>query len=376
MSKRRLVLSALGGVVVLGTLGFTLWLMSLPKGTVHTVAPSIAQSETDAMLAALKPPKRQRPLIAIIGVNAGTEVTDYVMPYGILSRADVAVVLTVATQPGPLQLYPALRVQPHSTVSDFDAKFPEGADFVIVPAMHRDDDPQAIEWIRQQAAKGAIVIGVCAGAKVVAETGLMDGKKATTHWYYLREMLKRHPTIRYVSNRRMVADRGIVTTTGISASMPMSLTLIEAIAGRAKAMEVAAQLGLPHWDARHDSAPFQFTRPFAMSVLGNVLRFWHRDRFSIELQPAVDEVSLALVADMWSRTYRSKARTFSSKSDGQYSRNGLLILPDEADPSGSPLSVSDLPPARMLDDTLRSVGARYGAATASMIAMQLEYPYR
>jgi transcriptional regulator GlxA family with amidase domain len=91
--------------------------------------------------------------------------------------------------------------------------------------MSRDDDPAALQWIKSQAAKRAIVIGVCAGAKIVGEAGLLDGKRATTHWYYLKELRDKHPVIQYVADRRFVVDKGIATTTGITASMPMSLTL-------------------------------------------------------------------------------------------------------------------------------------------------------
>jgi putative intracellular protease/amidase len=379
VNKRLVLLGGLGVVVLAAGIGAG-WLLSLPSGTSEGVAPSIAQSEADAMLAALKPPKRQRPVIALIGVNEGTEVTDYLMPHGILSRADVADVFAVATKPGKVQLYPALQVEPQATTDDFDKQFPEGADYVIVPAMHRDDDPLALQWIRSQADKRAIIIGVCAGAKVVAEAGLLDGRKATTHWYYLKKMLERHPAIQYVPNRRMVVDRGVATTTGISASMPVSLTLIEVIAGRAKAEEVAHQLGLTHWDARHYSDAFQFTRPFAMSVMGNKLAFWEHESVSIELRPGVDEVSLALVADMWSRTYRSRATTFSTIAGSQRTRAGLLIVPDEVSatkPSSEQvLAIGNAPPAQVLDATLRSIEARYGPQTANMVAMQLEYPRR
>ena len=51
-------------------------------------------------------------------------------------------------------------------------------------------------------------------------------------WFYLKGWQDKHPGIRYVADRRIVVDRGVATTTGISASMPMSLTLIEALAGR------------------------------------------------------------------------------------------------------------------------------------------------
>jgi putative intracellular protease/amidase len=172
--KKRFVLLGVLGLAALSAVVFAGWLLSLPAATLRSGVPPIAQGEIDAMLTALKPPKRARPVVAIIGVNEGTETTDYLMPHGILSRADVAEVLAVATKPGKVQLYPALQVEPQLTTDAFDQRFPEGADYVIVPAMHRDDDPLALQWIRKQAASGAIVIGVCVGARVVAEAGLLD----------------------------------------------------------------------------------------------------------------------------------------------------------------------------------------------------------
>jgi putative intracellular protease/amidase len=319
MNRRFVFLAgAAAAVVALG--GFGAWVLSLPMAAATAVAPAIDSREMEAIVEALKPPKRQRPLVAILGIN---EATDYLMPYGILRRADVADVMTVATKPGPVALYPALRIQPDASVAAFDAQYPEGADYVIVPAMSRDDDPAALAWIRSQAATGATVIGVCAGAKVVAAAGLLHGKRATTHWYYLREFRKENPTVVYVPNRRLVIDRGVATTTGITASMPMALTLIEAIAGRDRAEAVAHDLGLTRWDARHDSGAFTLTRSFALTVLANVLAFWNREELGIELSSGIDEVSLALLADPWSRTYRSRAVTFAATGGALESRNGI-----------------------------------------------------
>lgn len=295
--KRRLVLwSGLGAAAILLTAGGA-WLVSLPPAPAAAV---IASAEAEAAIDALKPPKRPRPLIAIIGINDATETTDYLMPYGILRRADVADVMMLATGAGPVQLYPALRVEPDATLADFDARHPEGADYVIVPAMSRDDDPAVLQWLKRQAQKGATIIGVCAGTKIVAAAGLLDGKKATTHWYYVDELRERYPAIRYVRDRRLVADENVATTTGITASMPAMLTLIEAIGGRGKAEAAARGLGLTEWDARHDSGAFNFTRPFALTAIGNTLAFWDHERLGIELEPGLDEVSLALVADAWS----------------------------------------------------------------------------
>ena len=354
------------GAVALAAAGGGAWILSLPPAPTETAAPPIAKEETDATLAALKPPKRQRPLIAIIGINDATEVTDYLMPYGILRRADVADVVGLATEPGPMKLYPALTVEPQATVAEFDAQHPDGADFVIVPAMSRDDDPAVLAWLKSQAGKGAIIVGVCAGAKVVGEAGLLDGRRATTHWYFVDELRDKHPTIRYVADRRLVVDHGVVTTTGVTASMPISLTLVEAIAGSEKAGAVGRDLGLTHWDARHEGDAFRFTRPFALTAIGNAAAFWNREQLGIELTPGIDEVSLALVADAWSRTYRSRAVTFSRTDGPQQTRNGIRILPDHVAaswPAEHRLpGVGDRQPARALDEALRGITARYGHA--------------
>jgi putative intracellular protease/amidase len=376
VNKRRIFFIGLGIVTGLATFGVAR-ILSLPAAAQDGAAPPIPQEEVKATLSALKPPKRERPLIAIIGINEATETTDYLMPYGILRRADVADVVTLSTGPGPVTLFPALRVEPDATIADFDTQYPEGADYVIVPAMSRNDDPTALGWIKSQADKGATIIGVCVGARVVAETGLLDGKRATTHWYVLKGMLDRHPSIQYVPDRRLVADQGVVTTTGISASMPMTLTLIEAIAGREKAEAVARDIGVEHWDLRHNSAAFKMTRPFALTVLRNTLAFWNREQLGIELSPGMDEVSLALAADAWSRTYRSRAWTFSGSAEAVVTQNGARILPDRVAtswPEERLIPVGELPPVQVFDGTLQAIEERYGTYTAYVVAMQHEYP--
>lgn len=378
MRTRVVAVRGLVAAVVVAAGGFGLWLATLPPD-VAASAPPVPASETAAMLEALRPPGPQRPVVAVIGLNDATETTDYIVPVGLLRRADVADVLMLAVGPGPVHLYPALdAVEPDATIADFGAAHPDGADYVIVPAMSRDDDPAVLAWLRQQSDKGAIVIAVCAGAKVAGAAGLLDGRRATTHWYYLKDLLRRSPTIDYVADRRFVIDGRVATTTGITASVPMMLTLIEAIAGRDKAEAVARDLGVDRWDARHASGAFRFSRAFATTVLGNVLAFWNRDTVGISLEPGIDEVSLAHVADAWSRTYRSKAVTFAASASAIVTANGIRILPGQvADAWPQERIVSVFPdrrPEAALDLSLQAIAERYGEATARVVAMQLEYP--
>ncbi len=372
----RIAVWSLVGALALSAALFVVWILTLPASS-PGVAPPVAREEREATLAALKPPRRARPLIAVVGLNDSTEVTDYLMPYGVLRRADVADVVALAMARGPVKLFPALTVEAQATVAEFDARHPDGADYVIVPAMSRDDDPAVLAWLKSQAAKGAIVVGVCAGAKVVAAAGLLDGKRATTHWYYLDQLRKRTPTLRYVADRRVVVDGRVATTTGVTASMPMALMLVEAIAGREKADAVAREVGLARYDVRHDSGAFAFTRAFATTALGNVLAFWNRERIGIALEPGVDEIALALAADAWSRTWRSHAETYAAAGPVT-TRGGLRIAPDHVavamavDHALPP--IDDRPAMQILDRALGAIETRYGARTADFVAMQLEYP--
>lgn len=363
-------------LVLLSLAGFGGWVFSLPSATVAE-APPVPQAEMEAMLAALKPPKRERPLIAVIGINDATETTDYLLPTGVLRRADVADVVMLATGPGSVQLYPALEVEPDATIAEFDAAHPEGADYVIVPAMEPHDDPVALAWVRSQAEKGATIVSVCAGATVVGAAGMLDGRRATTHWYFLKQLRDEAPAVRYVADRRLVVDGVVATTTGITASMPMMLTLIEAIAGRAKAEAVAHELGLEQWDAPHASDAFRLTRPFATTVLANRMAFWNREELGIRLEPGMDEVSLALVADAWSRTYRSNATSYAASQDAVVTMSGVRVVPDRAGadwPEGRRVSTfPDRRPADALDLVLDAISARYGERTTNVVAMQLEY---
>jgi hypothetical protein len=91
----------------------------------------------------------------------------------------------------------------------------------------------------------------------------------------------------------------------------------------------------------------------------------------------MDEVSLALAADAWSRTYRSRAFTFSGSAEAVVTQNGARMLPDRVStswPDERLISIGELPPVQVFDDTLEAIEERYGTHTAYVVAMQHEYP--
>jgi transcriptional regulator GlxA family with amidase domain len=331
-----------------------------------------AEREAQAFVEALKPRRPGRPVVAIVALNEGTEITDFMLPYAVLSRAGVAEVHAVAPRRGRVSLYPVLEAEVTQDLAGFDRAYPAGADYVIVPAMREDDDPAITAWLKQQADRGARIIGVCAGGLVVGRAGLLDGRRFTTHWYYRDTLLERHPGAVYVPHQRYVIDRDVATTTGITASMPAILALVEAIAGRGKAKALAAELGVDSWSPAHDSSRFGLDAGRAWNYALNKVALWRHERWSVEVRDGMDDVALALAADAWSRTGRVSVEAAAPAPVKL--RSGLVLLPQAAaqDRPRLPLAPG-LKPEQQLDRTLCEIEGRFGAERREWVMMEMEY---
>lgn len=376
--RKRTILIGLG-TVALALLAVPVLLAPRGKVVPSPQPSAISPAEHQATIEALAPPKRQRPVIAIVALNEGTEVSDFLVSIGVLRESGVADVTIVAEQSRPIQLYAALRVKPEATMSDFDARVPEGADFVVVPAMEPHDDPAVLAWIKAQHAKGAKIVSICNGAETAAAAGLLDGRRATAHWYNIGGLEKAHPTMKRVTDRRYVVDRGVATSTGITASMPLMTALVEAIAGRVKAEEIAAKLGLEHWDERHSSETFRLDAEHRKTYLRNRLSFWRHATVGIPVEPNADEIALGLLVDAYSRTGLTTVVTIGETDQFVRTRHGLEIAADRSAAAAAPdtmlrLTASEAP-AQRLDRALAHIAATYDRPTAAFVALTMEYPW-
>lgn len=331
----------------------------------------VSAEEHRATIEALRPTtSRARPLVAIATARSGTETTDLLVPYGVLRRSNAMDVVIVAESLAPLDLMPALRVHPQQTYEAFGSAHEAGADYVIVPAMMDASDRAAQRFIADQRQRGARIVGICSGARVLADAGLLDGRRATAHWADVIELQQAHPTMAWVRDRRYVVDREVMTTTGVSASVPASLAMIEAIAGAAVAQRVADELGARSWLESHDSDAFRLDSSDLSLAAGNILSPWNKERIAIAVTDGVDEVSLALEADAWSRTYRSRGAATTPDGRTITTLGGLAI---DTEIAASAQRSAPTAGALALDTALDAIEARYSAATARFVAMQLEY---
>ncbi|MBE9101671.1 DJ-1/PfpI family protein [Vacuolonema iberomarrocanum] len=321
---------------------------------------------------------RSKPVIAVVGDNHFTELTDYVVPYGVLAESGVANVLAIATQKGPMRMFPALQIEPQATIAEFDTQFPEGADYVVVPTVAHAKEPILLTWLNQQAEKGATIVGICDGAWVLANAGLLAGRQGVGHWFSVKRLAKKFPDTQWLRNRRYVADGNVITTTGISASIPVSVALVEAIAGQEQATALAQRVGIQHWGAEHQSGRFKLRATHIFTAVINWFSFWTHETVGVPINDEVDEIALALITDAYSRTFRSKVVSLMADNGQAKTKHSLVILSDKATHSNKKINreialKSDTKPVSLFDRTLQEIEQFYGVATARFIALQLEY---
>ena len=179
------------------------------------------------------------------------EVLDFAGPFEVFSRTRTVAgadsrrsddsapfeTFTVARTLDAVTAIGGLKVLPHYAWSDAPP-----IDILVVPGgfgtralLH---DEATLSWIRETAGRSRQVTSVCTGALLLAKVGLLQGRRATTHWAGLDLLATIDPTIQVQRETRVVHD-GIFTSAGVSAGIDMSFAVVEQLCGRAVATETA-----------------------------------------------------------------------------------------------------------------------------------------
>ena len=103
-----------------------------------------------------------------------------------------------------------------------------------------------IEFLRQAPERCRRVAATCIGAFILAEAGLLDGRRATTHWYHARELQARYPKVKMEEDRIFVVDGPIWTSAGMTAAIDLALAMVERDLGADVARAVARKLVVYH----------------------------------------------------------------------------------------------------------------------------------
>jgi transcriptional regulator GlxA family with amidase domain len=106
------------------------------------------------------------------------------------------------------------------------------------------DDPRIVHHVQRLAGRTRRVASVCTGAELLATAGLLDGRRATTHWAWSDALAERHPNVIVEADRIFVRDGNVATSAGVTAGMDLALALVEEDHGPEVARTVARWLVL------------------------------------------------------------------------------------------------------------------------------------
>jgi transcriptional regulator GlxA family with amidase domain len=148
----------------------------------------------------------------------------------------------IGTSPEPIRGTGGLRLVPDATIDEPDEPIDTllvGGDPTLPPV-----DPRIIEWIARRAPEARRYGSICTGAFLLAEAGLLDGRRVTTHWETADELARRYPRVIVEPDRIFLHEGSLCTAAGVSAGMDLALALVEEDFGRDLALAVARYMVL------------------------------------------------------------------------------------------------------------------------------------
>lgn len=268
-------------------------------------------------------------VVAVVAGTSGTVASDLLAPFDIFASSPAFHTYVVAAHPGPVPLEGGPALVPRHTFAEVDAHPALMPDLVVVPALSRPTgktEAALRNWVTTQHDHGAKVLGVCAAAVVLAETGMLDGLHATSHWSRISQLQSSRPAVHWVSGRRWVEDGSVTTTAAVSSGVPAALHLVAELAGPAEAQRVAdlhPELGWSHDQSTEIRKDHFAVRDWPVGL--NFLEPWFRPTVGIALADGVGELDATAAFEVY--TQSAAARTVAL-ADGTSvrTRHGLVLL--------------------------------------------------
>jgi len=199
-----------------------------------------AESKSESI--PLKPPAEGSIPVAFL-VSEGAVVIDFCGPWEVFQ--DVSVpgrdgepfrLYTVAETTAPIRASAGLKIVPDYT---FETAPPPKV--IVIPAQ-RGRSEATLNWIRRSARAADVTMSVCTGASLLARTGLLAGKSATTHHDFYRGFAMEHPDIRLQRGVRFVDEGNLASAGGLSSGIDLALHVVERYYGREVATRTAYEM--------------------------------------------------------------------------------------------------------------------------------------
>jgi len=240
-------------------------------------------------------------------VNVGPDYEDMLGGAFVDNMLDVKI---VACSQDPFMCLNGIQVQPHASIDDIDR-----ADVVVVCDMYTpvNESPLGkfipeIKWIKRMYARDALLCSICSGAVVLAETGLLNGHEASSHWAYGNMIREYFPQVKFTPDMVLnltAESRRLITSGGVTAWQDLAIYLVERYCGLHQASNTAkVYLLSQHEDGQLPYSAMACNTQHRDAIVGEC-QSWVEKNYSLS-NPVMEMVELS---GLKSRTFARRFRT-------------------------------------------------------------------
>ncbi|MBV9172261.1 MAG: DJ-1/PfpI family protein [Chloroflexi bacterium] len=281
-------------------------------------------------------PDPTKKIAVVVSGPRGSEIGDTLEAYEILARSGVFNVYSVAPErtilplpTGPTPWGNSIDFVPHFSFAEYDAQIGQSPDLIAIPWFDQDYSPErdasVLDWIRTHFGANTTLLGICSGNIILADTGLVAGRTATTNTGTFDRVESSSPTTRWLHDLRYVDDGNIVTSSNLTAGIDATLHVVDRVAGRATALEVAREIGYTQTGALDDP---RFDPPGNTLPQRLIAAAYERPdpRIGVLMYDGVTELGVSGINDPIEGSF---ARTFFAAPERGVvrSRDGFLFVP-------------------------------------------------
>ncbi|MER7848869.1 DJ-1/PfpI family protein [Kitasatospora sp. NPDC096077] len=279
---------------------------------------------------AARPVPDGRITVAVAVGNAGSVATDVLAPYQVFAESPEMFVYTVAAERRVAPLSGGAHLLPDHTLAEVaNGTLPE-PDVVVVPAV---TDPAGAgeerlrQWIVERHRKGARILGVCAGSELLAASGLLDGRDATSFWSNIGSLERSYPKVDWKRGQRYVENGRVTTTAGVTSGTVGALRVVEELVGEAEATRIGTGLSYPGWTPDGPTAiPANHLALGDLPYALNAAFPWLRPTTAIGLVDGVEEIDAAAAFEGYGGVSFATRTVVIGSGDTVTTRHGLVLV--------------------------------------------------
>ena len=183
-----------------------------------------------------------KPTAAVLVSNQGTEITDLLAPYEILAASGPLNVYAVAPVRKLSPVWHGVDIVPHLSFEELDRKLGGAPDLILIPNIADPENDAIVRWVKSNAEDSTWVVAVCEGARVLAASGLLHNRRASSHFLSFGQLERDYPATQWIRGVRYVEDGNLITSAGVTASIDAAFHALRRVAGLQEAQRIARKL--------------------------------------------------------------------------------------------------------------------------------------